>query len=68
MNKREEVNFERQVQNIQLESKESSISLIKNSKSVNVGVKVYNKDPYEASRVAVKIFDELNEKYPKVEA
>ena len=60
-------NFERQVQNIQLESKESSISLIKNTKGVNVGVKVYDKDPLKAQRVAVAIFDELDKKYSQVE-
>ena len=59
-------NFERQVQNIQLESKESSVSLIKNTKGVNVGVKVYNKNPLEAERVAVLVFDRMTKKYPDV--
>jgi len=45
----------------------SSVTLAKNSKGVNVGVKVYDEDPKIAKKVAEELFDQLNEKYKQVE-
>lgn len=39
------------------------MSLIKNSKGVNIGVKVYDSKPLDAERLAVKIFNRLDKKY-----
>ena len=54
--------FEKQTEQ-QAETSTSSVSLVKNSKGVNIGVKVYDTDPVVAKRVAEKLFDNLDEKY-----
>lgn len=41
----------------------SSVSLVKNSKGVNIGVKVYDVDPLVAEKLAVEIFDRRVAKY-----
>lgn len=41
----------------------SSVSLVKNSKGVNIGVKVYNENPTEAKDRAETLFDALSKKY-----
>ena len=41
----------------------SSVVLVKNSKGVNITVKVYDIDPIAAKDKAVKLFDDLEEKY-----
>jgi hypothetical protein len=41
----------------------SSVSLVKNSKGVNIGVKVYDQNPIIAEELAVEIFNRLDKKY-----
>lgn len=41
----------------------SHVELIRNTKGVNVGVKVYDEKPKTAHAEAEKIFDKLNGKY-----
>jgi len=41
----------------------SSVSLVKNSKGVNIGVKVYDSDPIKAETLAEEIFDRQIKKY-----
>lgn len=41
----------------------SSVSLVKNSKGVNIGVKVYDADPLIAEKLATEIFDRRVAKY-----
>lgn len=53
--------FTRQTDQI-FETGTSSVSLIKNSKGVNIGVKVYDADPLVAEKLAVAIFDRLEKK------
>lgn len=55
-------NFEKQTEQ-QAETSTSSVSLVKNSKGVNIGVKVYDQNPVVAKQVAEKLFDNLDEKY-----
>jgi hypothetical protein len=63
MNKTEDVKiFTKQTEQV-LETGTSSVSLVKNSKGVNIGVKVYDTKPLDAERLAVKIFDRLDKKY-----
>jgi len=47
------------------ETKESvsSVELKQTSKGVNFTVKIYNKEPQDAKKTAVSIFDELRIKY-----
>lgn len=54
--------FTKQTEQV-LETGTSSVSLIKNSKGVNIGVKVYDTKPLIAEKLAVKIFDRLDKKY-----
>lgn len=54
--------FTKQTEQV-LETGTSSVSLVKNSKGVNIGVKVYDTKPLDAERLAVKIFDRLDKKY-----
>lgn len=56
------VRFERQTEQ---ETAVSSVNLTKNSKGVNIGVKVYDPDPATAKKLAEKLFDQLSEKYSR---
>ena len=41
----------------------SSIEIVRNTKGINVNVKVYDDDPDEASEKAIELFDKLSNKY-----
>ena len=43
-----------------IETGTSSVSLVKNSKGVNIGVKVYDADVLKAEKLAVEVFDRLD--------
>ena len=53
--------FTKQTEQV-LETGTSSVSLVKNSKGVNIGVKVYDADVLKAEKLAVKVFDRLDKK------
>jgi len=41
----------------------SSIEIVRNTKGINVNVKVYDDDPDEASEKAIELFDKLSNTY-----
>ena len=41
----------------------SSIEIVRNTKGINVNVKVYDDDPDIASEKAIELFDKLSNKY-----
>jgi len=65
MNETEDVKtFTKQTEQV-LEIGTSSVQLMKNSKGVNIGVKVYDSNPETAARLAEQIFDRFGKKYTK---
>lgn len=49
--------------NQEIENNLSSVKIIQNTKGVNFEVKVKHEDPFKASEVAQKIYDDLRYKY-----
>ena len=62
----EKTQFTKQSEQV-LETGTSSVQLTKNSKGVNIGVKVYDQDPKTAAKLAEQIFDKFDKKYTKLE-
>lgn len=42
---------------------QSSIEITRGDKGIRFSIKVYHNDPFEASRIAQEIFDELHDKF-----
>ena len=66
MSKEKEVNFERQVTNVQPES-QSSIEIKRCTKGTTFAVKVYDANPDVATKKAVALYNNLNKQYPQVD-